>query len=400
MALTFQQYRFLFWVMLLHTVCAAWVMGENIPAYYLFGPALVFYFGFFRVRALQGQLASYPLALRLFTYAVLAAGWFLLAVEIPYGKEISAAQWLAGVLAVSYCLSRSITPQQVAPVGLPNGGTMASIEQQFNVTAGVLGLYAACFFSVTFWNTPEVLPFGVATLFCALFFRARAKKAPPTVYPLALRLYTYAILAAGAIGSSYKTSFGNPLLLTLSVLGIGVMLYFLTLHSAQERFARLGISLADTPKEVTTPAEQPAAPDAGPALTLDAPLSKQLIAWTGQYFPTPLSRRYAAIAAALRVLEQGHDAALAQRAAEQAALAWAPPPGVTLRLIDFAQLKTQDPWNRLLFKVDSLSQQVAISAALLRALELGQDEATAMAAGEKMRKAWALPAGQKATTNN
>jgi hypothetical protein len=369
MALTFQQYRFLFWVMLLHTVCAGWVIDRNIPGYYLFGPVLVFYLGFFRVRAMQGQLTSYPLALRLVTYAVLAAGCFWFAVEIPYGKQIIAAQWLVGWMACMHFLSRSITPEQVLPAGTLNGVYEASIDQQFSVTTGIILLYGACFCSITSWDIPEILPFGVAAFTCALFFRARAKKVPPTVYPLALRIYAYAMLAAGAIGFSYKTYFSQVFLLTPLILGIGVMLYFLVLLDAKRRFDAQRITLTDTPK--------------------------QLVDWIERYFPLPLSRKFAAIAAAMRALEQGQGSEQARHAAEQAALAWAPPAGVALRFIN--NLATEGPWKDIPYQV--LSQGLAIEAAVLRALELGQDDATAVAAGRKMGIAWAPHAGQHSTTS-
>jgi len=109
----------------------------------------------------------------------------------------------------------------------------------------------------------------------------------------------------------------------------------------------------------------------------------------------PLSRKYAAIAAAARTLEQGHDSEQARRMAEQAALAWAPPSGVPLRFIN--NLTPLGPWKDIPYEV--LSQGLAIEAAILRALELGQDDATAVAAGKKMGIAWAPHAGQHSTTS-
>ncbi|MGO4515912.1 hypothetical protein AB4Y89_08975 [Terriglobus sp. 2YAB30_2] len=147
-----------------------------------------------------------------------------------------------------------------------------------------------------------------------------------------------------------------------------------------------------------TPQTQQTAPGPKPPQKQDPPaatenpaervvIPRELAEWIATSFALPLSRCYAANAAAARALEQGKSQDIAKQSAAAAAKAWMPKPGVSLLAVSDDRLDEDGAWKSIEF--GALSQLLATEAALLRAFELGKDMAQATEAARAAAKAWA-----------
>jgi flagellar biogenesis protein FliO len=123
---------------------------------------------------------------------------------------------------------------------------------------------------------------------------------------------------------------------------------------------------------------------------LDLLLTDDRREWLVKAYPSPLSVRYAASAAAVRALEQGRPWEAAKVDAAAAAKAWTYKPGMEqLRFVTNADLAAAGPWHDV--RYEAASQMLAGEAAVLRALELGLDGQKAAEAARATAKAWAPP---------
>ena len=109
--------------------------------------------------------------------------------------------------------------------------------------------------------------------------------------------------------------------------------------------------------------------------------------WVRSNVQGPTSVAYAACAAVMRTLEDGFDMEQAQRAGSVAARAWTPPPGASRRKVTIRDLHWLTEWKKI--PSSAVSQGLAIQAAVLRSLELGQDMKSAIAAGRSAAQGWA-----------